>query len=51
VVEIDVLRYGEKKDMFVELELGMTDRHDPGESRGNARSLNVTDDFVQGSAR
>jgi len=48
-VEIGELRYGEKKEMLVELELdNASDRHASGENRGNSGSLNATDQFVQG---
>ncbi|KAG5638355.1 hypothetical protein H0H81_000489 [Sphagnurus paluster] len=48
-VDIDVgeLRYGERKEMLIELELDNTDMHKIQSRKQEGRSLNATDQFVQ----
>ncbi|KAF8159440.1 Pleckstrin homology domain-containing protein [Crassisporium funariophilum] len=48
-VDVDVgeLRYGERKEMLIELELDNADQHRLAQSRIHNRSLNATDQFVQ----
>ena len=49
-VDVDVgeLRYGERKEMLIELELDNTDQQKMGPSRNwDGRALNATDQFVQ----
>ncbi|KAI0060210.1 hypothetical protein BV25DRAFT_967949 [Artomyces pyxidatus] len=48
-VDVDVgeLRYGERKEMLVELELDNSDVQGQGQGRGHNRALNATDRFNQ----
>ncbi|TFK39782.1 Pleckstrin homology domain-containing protein [Crucibulum laeve] len=48
-VDVDVgeLRYGERKEMLIELELDNTDTQKMVQSRSSNRAMNATDQFVQ----
>ncbi|KAI5123521.1 hypothetical protein M0805_006681 [Coniferiporia weirii] len=47
-IEVGEVRYGERKEMLVELELDNSDSHARGNGRGGqGRQLNATDQFVQ----
>lgn len=47
-VEVGEVRYGERKEMLVELELDNSDSHSSAGGRGGqGRTLNATDQFVQ----
>jgi len=46
-IDLGELRYGEKKEMLIELELDNTDQRAQAARREHGRSLNATDQFVQ----
>jgi len=46
-VDLGELRYGERKEMLIELELDNTDLQRVAQSRAAPRALNATDQFVQ----
>ncbi|KAG2011876.1 von Willebrand RING finger domain-containing protein [Coprinopsis cinerea AmutBmut pab1-1] len=46
-VDIGELRYGERKEMLIELELDNTDMHKMAQQRQKERAMDATDRFVQ----
>lgn len=46
-LEVGEVRYGERKEMLVELELDNSEMHARNNGRGSNRHLNATDQFVQ----